>query len=154
MQNLARAVIVLFGLLVLVVVKVALSVEPTEPSEPLTAQDVTGTWQGDHGARLEVLADGRARLTDSSGWTCTASREPAALTAEGSWTIDWMADERPGILVTFTLAEPSAVPYCGDYFTLVGAGKSGASGDGSDVRAYFHGQQGAGRETYRRLPTP
>ncbi|MCX4957020.1 hypothetical protein [Streptomyces virginiae] len=154
MQNLARAVLVLFGLLVLVTVKVALSVEGGEPSVPLTAQDVTGTWQGDHGARLEVTADGRARLTDSSGWTCTPSRAPAALTAEGGWTIDWMDDERPGILIKFTLDGPSAVPYCGDYFTLVGTGKSGASGDGSDVWAYFHGQGGAGRETYRRTATP
>ncbi|MFG2484362.1 hypothetical protein ACGFSI_16565 [Streptomyces virginiae] len=64
-----------------------MSVEGDEPSVPLTAQDVTGTWQGDHGARLEVTADGRARL-------------------------------------------------------------------GSDVRAYFHGQRGAGRETYRRTATP
>ncbi|MFG2973735.1 hypothetical protein ACGFYY_12095 [Streptomyces sp. NPDC048331] len=152
MQNLARAVIVLFGLLVLVVVKVALSVEPTEPSEPLTAQDVTDTWQGDHGARLEVLADGRARLTDASGWECTASGAPGPLTAEGTWIISRHSDENPGILIKFTIDGPSAVPYCGDYFTLAGTGKSGTLGDGSDVRAGF---LGPGRlETYRRVPTP
>ncbi|MFF4423254.1 hypothetical protein ACFY04_21160 [Streptomyces sp. NPDC001549] len=152
MQNLARAVLVLFALLVLVTVKVALSVEGSEPSVPLTAEDVTGTWQGDHGARLEVTADGRARLTDSSGWTCTPSGAPAALTAEGVWTIDRISDENPGILIKFTLDGPS-VPYCGDYFTLDGTGKSGASGDGSDVRGHFSRQGGAGRETYRRTPT-
>ncbi|MER6198881.1 hypothetical protein ABT234_16155 [Streptomyces sp. NPDC001586] len=152
MQNLARAVLVLFGLLVLVAVKVALSVEGGKPSAALTAQDVTGTWQGDHGARLEVTADGRARLTDSSGWKCTPSGAPAALTAEGDWTIDWISDENPGILIKFTLDGPS-VPYCGDYFTLDGTGKSGASGDGSDVRAHFQHQGGAGRETYRRTAT-
>ncbi|MFE5808275.1 hypothetical protein [Streptomyces sp. NPDC056491] len=153
MQNLARAVLVLFGVLVLVTVKVALSVEDSKPAVPLTAHDVIGTWQGDHGARLEVTADGRARLTDSSGWTCTPSGAPAALTADGNWTIDRISDENPGILIKFAGDGPSAVPYCGDHFTLVGTGKSGASGDGSDVRAHFRGQQGAGRETYRRTTT-
>ncbi|MFD4865581.1 hypothetical protein [Streptomyces sp. NPDC058412] len=152
--NLARAVTivlsVLFGLLLLLALAFGLLGGKSSP--PLTEADVIGTWQGDHGARLEVTADGRARLTDSSGWKCTPSGAPAALTAEGDWTIDWISDENPGILIKFTLDGPS-VPYCGDYFTLDGTGKSGAWGDGSDVRAHFQHQEGAGRETYRRTAT-
>lgn len=153
MQNLARAVLVMFGVLTLAAAALAYPLWGGEPAVPLTAEDVTGTWQGDRGGRLEVTADGRARLTDSSGWTCTPSGVPGPLTAEGSWNIDWISDENPGILIKFAGDGPSGVPYCGDYFTLVGTGKSGAPGDGSNVWAHFHGQQGAGREIYRRAPT-
>ncbi|MER5412052.1 hypothetical protein [Streptomyces virginiae] len=45
-------------------------VEGSEPVVPLTAEDVTGTWQGDRGGRLDVLANGRVRLTDAPGWLC------------------------------------------------------------------------------------
>ncbi|MFI8388636.1 hypothetical protein [Streptomyces sp. NPDC085540] len=152
MQNLARAVLVLFGLLVLVVVKVALSVEP---AEPLTAQDVTGTWQGDRGARLEVLADGRTRLTDASGWKCGQGPQSATFTGEGSWTIQRHSDEDPGIqiLIKSTADGTPAVPGCDGWFTLHGTGKGGTAGDGSDVSASFLGGHERGREQFRRTPT-
>ncbi|MFD7263492.1 hypothetical protein [Streptomyces sp. NPDC059874] len=153
MQNLARAVLVLFGLLVLAAVGLAFGLEGGKPSVPLTEEDVTGTWQGDRGARLEVMADGRARLTDASGWLCTGDRQPALFTGEGSWTIDRHSDEDPGILIKFTVDGPPAVQGCADWFTLAGTGKGGTAGDGSDVWATFLGYEGGDAERYRRTAT-
>ncbi|MER7732013.1 hypothetical protein ABTX80_14150 [Streptomyces erythrochromogenes] len=151
MQNLARAVLVLFGLLVLVTAYLAFSIEGDRPSAPLTAQDVTGTWHGDRGARLEVTADGRARLTDASDWTCNPAGQPAALTAEGSWIMARHSDESPGILIRFTVDGTPPAPGCSDWFTVHGTGKGGTTGDGSDVWARFLGH--GGKERYRLAPT-
>ncbi|MEC4570529.1 hypothetical protein [Streptomyces virginiae] len=151
MQNLARAVLVLFGLLVLVTVDLAVSIEGGKPSVPLTAQDVTGTWHGDRGARLEVTADGRARLTNAPDWTCNPAGQPAALTAEGSWIMDRHSDESPGILIEFTVDGMPPAPGCSDWFTVNGTGKGGTTGDGSDVWARFLGH--GGKERYRLAPT-
>ncbi|MGW2269144.1 hypothetical protein [Streptomyces yangpuensis] len=151
MQNLARAVLVLFGLLVLGAVYLAFSVEDSKPSVPLAAEDVIGTWHGDRGARLVVTADGRARLTDASGWTCTPTGQPAALTAEGGWIMDRHSDESPGILIKFTVDGPPPVPGCADWFTVNGTGKGGTRGDGSDVWAEFLGH--GDRERFRRTAT-
>ncbi|MFE6837280.1 hypothetical protein ACFVFI_20895 [Streptomyces sp. NPDC057705] len=155
MQNLARAVLVLFGLLVLVTVKVAMSVEGGEPSVPLTAQDVTGTWQGDRGGRLEVLADGRVRLTELSGWPCTPGPKRAVLTGEGGWIIERHSDEDPGIqiLIKFPVDGTPAVQACDNWFTLHGTGKGGASGDGSSVWASFLSYGSGSKERFRRTAT-
>ncbi|MEU5146492.1 hypothetical protein [Streptomyces yangpuensis] len=151
MQNLARAVLVLFGLLVLGAVYLAFSVEGSRPSVPLTAEDVIGTWHGDRGARLVVTADGRARLTDAAGWMCNPTGQPAVLTAEGSWIMDRHSDESPGILIKFIADGTPPVPGCADWFTVNGTGKGGTRGDGSDVWAKFLGS--GDRERYRRAPT-
>ncbi|MFG2236212.1 hypothetical protein ACGFNX_40530 [Streptomyces sp. NPDC048723] len=157
MQNLARLVIVLFGLLVVLVIRLALSLdlEDSKPSVPLTAQDVTGTWQGDRGGRIEVLADGRVRLTDAAGWKCARGGQPGAFTGEGSWTLDRHSDEDPGILILIksTAEGTPAVQPCDGWFTLHGTGKGGASGDGSDVSASFLGGYERGREQFRRTAT-
>ncbi|WP_405789392.1 hypothetical protein [Streptomyces sp. NBC_01367] len=157
MQNLARAVIVLFALLVALVIRLALSldVEDGKPSVPLTAQDVTGTWQGDHGARLEVLADGRVRITELSGWSCGQGPQPGTFTGEGSWTINQRSDEDPGILILikFTADGTPAVQTCDGRFTPRGAGEGGTAGDGSDVRASFMGSYEQGGELFRRTAT-
>ncbi|WP_030962895.1 hypothetical protein [Streptomyces sp. NRRL S-378] len=155
MQNLARAVLVLFGLLVPVTVDLAFSIEGSKPSVPLTAQDVTGTWQGDRGGRLEVLAGGRVRLTDVSGWRCARDRQSAVFTGEGTWTIDRHSDEDPGILILIKSAVygTPAVQVCDDWFTLHGTGKEGTTGDGSDVRASFLGYERGSRELFRRVAT-
>ncbi|MFJ6485241.1 MULTISPECIES: hypothetical protein [unclassified Streptomyces] len=157
MQNLARAVLVLFGLLVAVVIWLALSLDlrDAKPSVPLTAQDVTGTWQGDRGGRVEVLADGRARLTDLTGWKCLRSQQAATFTGEGSWTIERHSDEDPGILILIksTVEGTPAVQACDGWFTLHGSGKGGTPGDGSDVVASFLGGHEHGRELFRRTPT-
>lgn len=151
MQNLARAVLVLFGLLVTAVACIAVSVEGSEPSVPLTAEDVIGTWHGDRGARLVVTSDGRARLTDASDWTCNPTGQPAALTAEGSWIMDRHSDESPGILIKFTVDGTPPVPGCADWFTVNGTGKGGTTGDGTDVWARFLGH--GDKERFRRAPT-
>ncbi len=155
MTHLARAVLVLFGLLVLAAVKVALSVEGSEPSVALTEEDVIGTWQGDRGGRLEVLPDGRVRLTDLSGWPCTPGPKRAVLTGEGSWTIDRHSDEDPGIqiLIKFPVDGTPGVQACDNWFTLHGTGKGGASGDGSDVWASFLAYERGAEERFRRAPT-
>ncbi|MGW6782012.1 hypothetical protein [Streptomyces sp. NPDC054987] len=151
MQNLARVVLALFGLLVLAAVYLALSIDGSTPSAPLTAHDVTGTWHGDRGARLDVTADGRARLTGATGWRCTTPGQPAAFTAEGSWIMDRHSDEGPGILIKFTVDGLSPGAGCSDWFTVKGTGKGGTTGDGSDVRAMFLGY--GEKELYRRTPT-
>ncbi|WP_314246364.1 hypothetical protein [Streptomyces sp. DSM 40907] len=157
MQNLARAVLVSFGLLVLLAIRLALSLdlEDSKPSVPLTAEDVTGTWQGDRGGRLEVLADGRVRLAELPGWKCGQGPQPATFTGEGSWTIDRHSDEDPGIhiLIRFPVEGTPAVQACDGWFTLHGIRKGGAAGDGSDVWASFLGSYEHGREVFRRTPT-
>ncbi|MFB6509814.1 hypothetical protein ACFCW4_09310 [Streptomyces virginiae] len=157
MQNLARTLFVLFGLLVGLVIWLALSLGLVDgkPSAPLTAQDVTGTWQGDRGTRLEVLADGRVRLTDAAGWKCVGYPQRATFTGEGSWTIRHHSDEDPGILILIKSTADGAPPAqdCDGWFTLHGTGKAGASGDGSDVWASFLGGYERGREEFRRTAT-
>ncbi|MFF3084527.1 hypothetical protein ACFVRB_05660 [Streptomyces nojiriensis] len=157
MQNLARAVIVLFALLVALVIRLApsLDLDDGKPSVPLTAQDVIGTWQGDRGGRLEVLADGRGRLTDLSGWPCTPGPERAMLTGEGTWVLARHSDEDPGIqiLIRFTVDGTPAVQACDNWFVLHGTGKGGASGDGSDVWASFLSYGSGSKERFRRAPT-
>ncbi|MFB6558220.1 MULTISPECIES: hypothetical protein [unclassified Streptomyces] len=157
MQNLARTVLVLFGLLVALVVWMALSLDlfDRKPSVPLRAQDVTGTWQGDRGARIEVLADGRVRVAELSGWKCSQGPQPATFTGEGSWTIQRHSDEDPGIviLIETTVDGRPAVQDCDGWFTLHGTGKGGTAGDGSDVWASFVGSYERGRELFRRTPT-
>ncbi|MFB7255895.1 hypothetical protein [Streptomyces nojiriensis] len=157
MQNLARAVLVLLGLLVLLVIRLALSLdlEDGKPSVPLTAQDVTGTWQGDRGGRLEVLADGRARLTELSGWPCTPGPQRAVLTGEGTWILARHSDEDPGIqiLIKFTVDGTPAVQACDNWLVPHGTGKGGVSGDGSDVWASFLSHGSGNKELFRRTPT-
>ncbi|WP_328960888.1 hypothetical protein [Streptomyces virginiae] len=155
MQNLARAVIVLFVLLVLVTVKVAMSIEGSEPAVPLTAEDVTGTWQGDRRGRLDVLADGRVRLTDAPGWWCIRDPNQVTFTGEGTWIIRRHSDEYPGIqtLIKFPVDGTPAVQACDGWFTLHGTGKGGTAGDGSDVWASFLGSYERGRELFRRTAT-
>ncbi|MBP2035741.1 hypothetical protein [Streptomyces avidinii] len=149
--------IVLFALLAALVIRLALSLdlEDSKPSVPLTAQDVTGTWQGDRGGRLEVLADGRIRLAELSGWPCTPGPKRAVLTGEGSWTIARHSDEDPGIqiLIKFPVDGTPAVQVCDNWFTLHGTGKGGASGDGSHVWASFLAYERGARELFRRTAT-
>ncbi|MFJ3856209.1 hypothetical protein ACIPRL_08295 [Streptomyces sp. NPDC090085] len=155
MQNLARGVLALFGLLVLAAVQLARSTEGGEPDVPLTAQDVTGTWQGDRGGRIEVLPGGRVLLTDVAGWRCARGGQPAGFTGEGAWALDRHSDEDPGIviLVRSAVDGSSAAPACDDWFTLHGTGKDGTPGDGSDVRARFLGYERGHHEEFRRSPT-
>ncbi|WP_326587022.1 hypothetical protein [Streptomyces sp. NBC_01294] len=157
MQNLARVVVVLFGLFVGLVILLALSLDLRDgkPFVPLTAEDVTGTWQGDRGGRLEVLADGRVRLAELSGWPCTPGPKRAVLTGEGSWIIDRHSDEDPGIqiLIKFPVDGTPAVQACDNWFTLHGTGKEGATGDGSDVWATFLGYESGAVERFRRAAT-
>ncbi|WP_406737500.1 hypothetical protein OG365_05325 [Streptomyces sp. NBC_00853] len=157
MQDLARAVLVLVGLLVALVIWLALplGLRASKAFVPLTAQDVTGTWQGDRGGRIEVLADGRARLTDLSGWKRLRNPQAATFTGEGSWTIRSLSDEDPGILILIesTVEGTPAVQVCDGWFTLHGTGKGGTAGDGSDVWASFMGSYERGRELFRRPPT-
>ncbi|WKD31610.1 hypothetical protein [Streptomyces xanthophaeus] len=157
MQNLARGVLVLFGLLVLLVIRLALSLDPedSKPSVPLAAQDVTGTWQGDRGGRLEVLADGRVRLTDAPGWSCIRIPSQVTFTGEGTWVMDRHSDEDPGIqiLIKFPVDGTPAVQACDGWFTLHGTGKGGTAGDGSDVWARFLADGRGAKETFRRTAT-
>ncbi|MFE7181553.1 hypothetical protein [Streptomyces erythrochromogenes] len=153
-HNLARTVTivlsVLFGLLLSAALAFGL-LGGTSSSAPLTEEDVIGTWHGNRGARLEVTADGRARLTDASDWTCNATGQPAALTAKGSWIMARHSDEDPGILIKFTVDGTPPAPGCSDWFTVSGTGKEGTTGDGSDVWARFLGH--GGKERYRLAPT-
>ncbi|MFD7784356.1 hypothetical protein ACFV4Q_14850 [Streptomyces nojiriensis] len=156
-HNLARAVTivlsVLFGLLLLLALAFGLWGGTSSP--PLTEADVIGTWHGDRGARLEVLAGGRARLTDLPGWPCTPGPERAVLTGEGTWVLARHSDEDPGIqiLIKFTVDGAPAVQACDNWFVLHGTGKGGASGDGSDVWASFLSYGSGSKELFRRTPT-
>ncbi|MFJ9940317.1 hypothetical protein [Streptomyces erythrochromogenes] len=151
--NLARAVTivlsVLFGLLLLLAL--AFGLLGGTSSAPLTEEDVIGTWHGDRGARLEVTADGRARLSDASGSVCSRGEKPGVFTGEGSWTLGHPSDEDPGILLKFSPDGTPALQECTDWFLLGGTGKEGTAGDGSDVWATFLGS--GDRERYRRAPT-
>ncbi|WP_030847130.1 hypothetical protein [Streptomyces sp. NRRL F-4474] len=146
MRDLARAVLVLFGLLVLAVACIAVSIEGSEPSVPLTEEDVIGTWQGDRGARLEVTADGRARLSDASGWRCFKDGQAGGFTGEGSWIMAQHSDEDPGILVKFTV-DGAPATQCSDHFAIHRADTR----DGGDVWARWLGT--GSKEPYRRTPT-
>ncbi|MFD6228118.1 hypothetical protein ACFWFZ_14740 [Streptomyces sp. NPDC060232] len=138
---------VLFGLLLLLYL--AFGQWVGESSPPLTEKDVVGTWHGDRGARLEVMADGRARLSDTSGWKCAGGGEPG----EGSWTLDQLPDEDPGIRVRFSPDGTPAAQGCNDWFTLHGTGTEGAAGGGSEVWATFLSSAGGGAERFRRTAT-
>ncbi|WP_327738490.1 hypothetical protein OG749_36515 [Streptomyces nojiriensis] len=154
-HNLARAVTivlsVLFGLLLLLALAFGLLGGTSSP--PLTEADVIGTWHGDRGARLEVLAGGRARLSDASGWECSRGEKPGVFTGEGSWTLGHPSDEDPGILLKFSPDGTPAVQECTDWFLLSGTGKGGASGDGSDVWASFLSYGSGSKELFRRTAT-
>ncbi|MER6313979.1 hypothetical protein ABT237_09445 [Streptomyces sp. NPDC001581] len=153
--NLARAVTivlsVLFGLLLLLALAFGLLGGKSSP--PLTEADVIGTWHGDRGARLEVLAGGRARLSDASGWECSRGEKPGVFTGEGSWTLGHPSDEDPGILLKFSPEGTPAVQECSDWFLLRRTGKEGTTGDGSDVRATFLDYRPGAVELFRRTPT-
>ncbi|APU43068.1 hypothetical protein [Streptomyces sp. TN58] len=153
-HNLAGAVTVvlsvLFGLLLLLALAFGML---GGKSSALTEADVIGIWHGDRGARLEVLADGRARLSDASAWKCSRGDKPGVFTGEGSWTLGHLTDENPGILLTFSPDGTPAVQSCSDWFLLDGTGKEGTTGDGSDVTATFRGYKRAAEELYRRTPT-
>ncbi|THA84472.1 hypothetical protein [Streptomyces sp. A0592] len=141
---------VLFGLLLLLALAFGML---GGTSSPLTEADVIGTWHGDRGARLEVMADGRARLADASGWECSRGEEPGVFTGEGNWTLGHPTDEDPGILLKFSPDGTPAIQECTDWFLLSGTGKEGTAGDGSDVRATFlHYERGA-VEVFRRAAT-
>ncbi|MFI1281828.1 hypothetical protein ACH4U5_13935 [Streptomyces sp. NPDC020858] len=153
--NLARAVTivlsVLFGLLLLLALAFGLLGGKSSP--PLTEADVIGTWHGDRGARLEVTADGRARLTDASRWMCARGGQPGVFTGEGSWTLGHLSDEDPGILIKFSPEGTPEIQQCTDWFTLSGTGTEGATGDGSDVWATFLGYKDGAVERFRRAAT-
>lgn len=102
-----------------------------------------------------MLADGRVRLTELSGWRCGQGPQPGTFTGEGSWTIERHSDEDPGILILikFTADGTPAVQTCDGWFTLHGTGMGGTAGDGSDVWASFMGSYERGRELFRRTPT-
>ncbi|MEU9159788.1 hypothetical protein AB0D29_05790 [Streptomyces sp. NPDC048424] len=149
MQNLARAVLVLFGVLfgLLFLLALAFGLVGGTSSPPLTEEDVTGTWEGDRGARLEVMADGRARLTHASGWNCAspASASPAdGFSAEGAWVLATHSDEDPGVRIRFAVdgAAGTDGERCADWFAIR-----------SDAQAAFLGYHGGDRETYRRTAT-
>ncbi|MEV7506766.1 hypothetical protein AB0O57_02275 [Streptomyces sp. NPDC091201] len=152
--NLARAVTVvlsvLFGLLFLLALAFGLW---GGKSSPLTEADVIGTWHGDRGSRLDVLADGRARLSDVSGWKCSRGGKPGVFTGEGGWTLGHLSDEGSGILLRFSPGGTPAVQECTDWFLLSDTGKDGAPGDGSDVWAGFYGHEHGHHEEFRRSPT-
>ncbi|MFD6968996.1 hypothetical protein [Streptomyces sp. NPDC059949] len=154
-HNLARAVTlalsVLFGLLLLVALAFGLLGGKSSP--PLTEADVTGTWHGDRGARLEVTADGRARLAGATGWMCARGGQPGVFTGEGSWTLGHLPDEGPGILIKFSPEGTPEIQRCNDWFMLSGTGKEGATGDGGDVWATFLGYRHGAEERFRRTPT-
>ncbi|MFJ3826572.1 hypothetical protein ACIPWI_01275 [Streptomyces sp. NPDC090046] len=164
MQNLARAVLVLFGLLVAAVAALAFAVRSDERPEAFTAADVTGVWLGDRGGRLEVMSDGRARLSGSGEWACVPGQAAGAAPAEGSWVLDRHSDEDPGVLVKFSAygsqgadghrgADGPPVPLaCSDWFAVHGSGKGNATGDGADVWARFLAH-GTHWERYRRTAT-
>ncbi|MFJ3725910.1 hypothetical protein ACIPYQ_25560 [Streptomyces sp. NPDC090045] len=153
-HNLARAVTivlsVLFGLLLLLALAFGLL---GGKYSPLTEADVIGTWHGNRGARLEVLAGGRARLSDASGWECSRGERPGVFTGEGSWTLGHPSDENPGILLKFSPDGTPAVQECTDWFLLNGTGKGGTTGDGSDVRATFLDYRPGAVELFRRAAT-
>ncbi|MFI7354294.1 hypothetical protein ACIBTP_10145 [Streptomyces avidinii] len=154
MTNLARAATialsVLFGLLLLVALAFGLL---GGSSAPLTEEEVLGTWHGDRGARLEVLADGRARLSDASGWQCARGGQPGVFTGEGNWTLGHPSDENPGIRIRFSPEGAPEIQQCNDWFTLSGTGKAGTAGDGSNVWATFFGYKRGAEERFRRAPT-
>lgn len=74
-----------------------------------------------------MLADGRVRLTELSGWRCGQGPQPGTFTGEGSWTIERHSDEDPGILILikFTADGTPAVQTCDGWFTLHGTGMGG-----------------------------
>ncbi|MFF3675415.1 hypothetical protein ACFYYS_15650 [Streptomyces sp. NPDC002120] len=164
MQNLARAVLVLFGLLVAAVAALAFGVRSDARPEAFTVADVTGVWLGDRGGRLEVMPDGRARLSGSGEWTCVPGQAAGAGPAEGSWVLDRHSDEDPGILVKFPADGPQAADgdrgsdgaplplACSDWFAVHGSGRGNATGDGADVWARFLAH-GTHWEQYRRTAT-
>ncbi|KIX75774.1 hypothetical protein SF23_17285 [Streptomyces sp. MBRL 10] len=108
--NLARAVTValsvLFGLLFLLALAFGLW---GGKSSPLTEADVIGTWHGDRGSRLDVLADGRARLSDVSGWKCSPDEKPGVFTGEGGWTLGHLPTRARG---SCSGSAPGGPPRC------------------------------------------
>ncbi|MEJ8641571.1 hypothetical protein WKI68_08955 [Streptomyces sp. MS1.HAVA.3] len=164
MNCLARAVLALFCLLVAAVAVLAFAVRSDERPEAFTAADVTGVWLGDRGGRLEVLPDGRARLSGSGEWTCVPGQATAATPAEGSWVLARHSDEDPGILVKFSADGPQGADgdrgadgapgrrACSDWFAVHGSGKGNATGDGADVWARFLAHR-THWERYRRATT-
>ncbi|MFG2337899.1 hypothetical protein [Streptomyces yangpuensis] len=154
-HNLARAVTivlsVLFGLLLSAAL--AFGLLGGTSSAPLTEEDVIGTWHGDRGARLEVTADGRARLSDASGWKCARGGQPGVFTGEGSWSLAHLPDEDPGIRIRFSPDGTPEIQRCDDWFTLSGTGKENSAGDGSRVWATFLGYGHGAAERFRRAPT-
>ncbi|KJY23133.1 MULTISPECIES: hypothetical protein [Streptomyces] len=158
MHNPARAVTMalslLFGLLLLPALALALTLGLLGGSSaPLTEEDVIGTWHGDRGARLEVLSDGRALLSNASGWQCARGPEPGVFTGEGSWTLAHLPDENPGIRIRFSPEGTPEVQQCNDWFNLGGTGKEDSAGDGSRVWATFLGYKQGAAERFRRAPT-
>ncbi|WP_405527919.1 hypothetical protein OG592_08655 [Streptomyces avidinii] len=150
MQNLARAVLVLFGVLVAVAACTAYEIGVQRDDPPtLREADVIGVWEGNQGARIEFMPEGRARLTDARAWTCTPDRKPGVLTAEGSWTLDRRPDEAPGALVLFAV-DGLPTKGCADWFEIP---RSGRSAEGEFRSGAFAGQWGGGGERYRRAAT-
>ncbi|WP_158717828.1 hypothetical protein [Streptomyces sp. NRRL F-2664] len=138
---------VLFGVLLLAAL--ALHRLGGASSPLLTEEDVIGTWHGDRGARLEVMADGRVHLSGARDWVCVRGGELGAFTGDGGWTLGGLPDEDPGIRVSFS---PAGTPEtCTDWFSLHGTGGDSAE-DGSDVWATFLSRT-AGAERFRRAPT-
>ncbi|WP_046779920.1 hypothetical protein [Streptomyces yangpuensis] len=152
-HNLARTVTIVLGVLfgVLLLSALAFGLLGGRSSPALTEADVIGTWQGDRGARLEVTPDGRARLSDASGWKCARGEKLGVFTGDGRWTLGHLPDEDPGIRVEFSPDGMPAVQECNDWFLLHGTGREGAAG--GEVWATFLSRDGSAAERFRRAPT-